>query len=121
MTAHDQSCVFQKVPCPDCEETVIFKDLAQHLKNVHVNDSISIYYDTEPNEYTNSPEIFGTYNLQAELVNGRKYYKKDDSAISWDGEKSWFISTDKNKGKGIGYASLDKDAQNLHNTTDWEL
>ena len=64
---------------------------------------------------------FLVYNLRAELVNGRKYYKKDDSAISWDGEKSWFISTDKNKGKGIGYASLDKDAQNLHNTTDWEL
>ena len=24
LTAHDQSCVFQKVSCPDCEEAVIF-------------------------------------------------------------------------------------------------
>ena len=44
LTAHDRSCIFQKVPCPDCEEFVILKDLGQkHLKQAHVNDSISIY------------------------------------------------------------------------------
>ena len=31
LTAHDQSCVFQKVPCPDCEEVIIFKDLGQNM------------------------------------------------------------------------------------------
>ena len=117
LTAHDQNCIFQKVPCPDCEEGVIFKDLGQHLKQDHVNDSISIYYDTETCEYT-----FGIYNLQAVLINGRKYYKNDDDvAISWDGETCWFISSDGNKGKSRGFAYLEKDVQNLHNTTDWQL
>ena len=51
-----------------------------------------------------------------------KYYKKDDNdvAISWD-EETWFISFDENKGKSMGSAYLDKDVQNLHNTTDWQL
>ena len=122
LTAHDQSCVFQKVPCPDCEELVIFKDLGQkHLKQAHVNNSLSIYYDTETNEYTYAPEIFGIYNLQATLINGRKYYKKDEYAISWNGDAFWYISLNKYKGKSRGYAELEKDVQNLHNTIDWKL
>ena len=119
LTAHDRSCIFQKVPCPDCEELVIFKDLGQkHLKQAHVNDCISVYYDTETNEYTYEPGIFGIYNLQATLINGRKYYKKNKYAISWDGLSRWFISLDIHKGKSVGYAKLEKDVQNLHNTTD---
>ena len=55
------------------------------------------------------------------LINGRKYYKKNKYAISWDGEKNWNISSDKNKGKPQGFASLEKNVQNLHNTTDWEF
>ena len=92
LTEHDQSCVFQKVPCPDCEEVVTFKNLCQHLEQVHVNDGISIYYDTETNEFTNEPEFYGFYYLQAKLINGQKYYKKDGYAISWgDGKKAWCI------------------------------
>ena len=120
LTAHDQSCVFQKVPCPDCEEDVIFKDLGQHLKQ-HVNDSISIYYGTETNEYAYAPMIFGIYILQAELINGRKYYKKDKYAISWNGKDTWFIGLDVGKGRSRGFAHLEKNVQNLHNTTDWKL
>ena len=120
LRAHDQSCVFQKVPCPDCEESVIFKDVGQHLKQDHANDGISVYYDTETNEYTRKPEIFGIYKLQAELINGRKYYKKDNFAISFDGVY-WNIGIDKEKGQARGYACLKKDVQNLHNTTDWRL
>ena len=120
LTGHDQSCVFQKVQCPDCEEVVIFKDLGQHLKNVHVNDSISVYYDTKTNEYTYEPGIFGIYNLQDELINGQKYYKKDDLAISWDGDK-YNIARDHSKGKAMGFAFAGRDVQNLHTTTDWEL
>ena len=41
---HDQSCIYQMVPCPkmDCEETVIFKNLDDHLKQTHINNVISI-------------------------------------------------------------------------------
>ena len=120
LTAHDQSCIFQKVRCPVCEQVVIFKDLGQHLKQ-HVNDSISIYYGTETNEYAYAPRIFGIYILQAELINGRKYYKKDKYAISWNGKKTWFIGLDVGKGRSRGFAHLEKNVQNLHNTTDWKL
>ena len=120
LTEHDESCVFQKVPCPDCEEVVTFKNLGQHLEQVHVNDSISIYYDAETNEYT-VPDIFGTYYLQAELINGRKYYKKDSYAISWDGEQDWSIGIDHDKGKPEGFAYLRKNVHNLCNTTGWKL
>ena len=122
LNAHDQSCVFQKVPCPDCEEVVIFNDLSQHLKQKHVNHSISIYTYLEMDKDTYDTGIFGVYNLQAELINDRKYYKKDDdNVISWDGEDSWLISSDFDKGNALGKASLEKDVQNLHNTTQWEL
>ena len=121
LTTHDRSCVFQKVPCPDCEELVIFKDLGQkHLKQDHVNDCISVYYDTETNEYTYAPGIFGIYHLQATLINGRKYYKQDEFAISWDGKTNWHISLDESRGKMQGFAYLRKDVQNLHKTN-WEL
>ena len=46
LIAHDLSCVFQKVSCPGCQKTIIFKDFGQHLKYAHVNDRISIYDDT---------------------------------------------------------------------------
>ena len=121
LTTHDQSCVFQKVQCPDCEEVVIFKDLGQHLKQVHVKNSISINFDTKTNEYTYQPAIFGFYQLQDKLINGRKYYKSHDFAISWDGDSNWHISYDENKGKPRGFAFLTRDVQNLHNTTDWML
>ena len=123
LIAHDQSCIFQKVPCPDCEEDVIFKDLGQHLKEDHLNDCISIYYETKTNEYNHSSltNVYGIYNLQAELINGRKYYKKNLNCISWDGKTDWCISKDEYKGLSKGFAFLRKDVQNLHNTTDWKL
>ena len=124
LTAHDGSCVFQKVPCPDCEELVIFKDLGQkHLKQDHVNDCISVYYETKTNEYNHSSltNVYGIYNLQAELINGRKYYKKNLNCISWDGKTDWCISKDEYKGLSKGFAYVRKDVQNLHKTTDWKL
>ena len=36
---HDQSCPFRKVPCPYCKETLIFKNLVDHLKEAHVIQS----------------------------------------------------------------------------------
>ena len=121
LNAHDQSCVFQKVPCPDCEEVVIFNDLSQHLKQKHVNHSISIYTYLEMDKDTYDTGIFGVYNLQAELINGRKYYKKNLNCISWDGKTDWCISKDEYKGLSKGFAYVRKDVQNLHKTTDWKL
>ena len=51
------------------------------MKQTHVIDDISIYYDTETNEYPYKPELIVFYDLQPELINGRKYYKRDDYVI----------------------------------------
>ena len=125
LIAHDQSCVFQKVSCPDCEGDVIFKDVGQHLKQ-HVNDSISVNYNTKRID----SKILGIYHLQADLINDRKYYKKDDYgvygfgyAISWNEKSYWNITSDMDKGKCtiLSLAMLEKDVQNLHNTSDWKM
>ena len=72
-------------------------------------------------EYPYKPELIVFYDLQPELINGRKYYKKDEYAISWNGKDTWFIGLDVGKGRSRGFAHLEKNVQNLHNTTDWKL
>ena len=131
LTAHDQNCVFQMVPCPDCEGDVIFKDLGQHLKQ-HVNGSISVNYNAKRFEFDSTKfkkdlmensKLFGIYHLQDELINDRNYYKNDVNAISWNEKSFWSITTLDYKGKctKYRYALLEKDVQNLHNTSDWKM
>ena len=85
LKAHDQSCIFQKVPCPmmDCNETIIFKNFDQHLKQGPGND-IEVYYDTETNEYTDLPDVFGVYKMQDGLKNLRNFYKNEKGLIYWN-------------------------------------
>ena len=133
LKAHDQSCIFQMVPCPnmDCNKTFIFKNLDQHLEQVHANEVISIFYGTEKNEYTHEPRIFGIYKKQAELVNGRNYYEHQDDffgiwytlpGLTDDGE--WLIGDSRSctnfKGGKIGFAKVEKDIPFLDSTTNWE-
>ena len=120
LKTHDQSCIFQLVPCPkmNCNETLIFNDLDQHLKQAHKNDSISIFYGTEKNEYTREPEIFGIYKKQIELVNGRIYYEKDYFGIWYDGD-SWMIGSASCKGQDEGYADINMDIPFPDSTTNW--
>lgn len=76
---HEQNCIFQMVPCPkmNCEETLVFTEVDEHLKQAHKSDAISIYFDTEANATElHQPTIYGVYHLQTKLVNGRNYYKK---------------------------------------------
>ena len=127
LKAHDQGCIFQMVPCPelDCKETFIFKDLDQHLKQTHKNmDGICVYFGTETNEYTYQPDIFGTYKLQAELVNGRKYFEMGPYGLWWDFEfKDWNLgfSTKKGVTDGTSYiAYVRKNIPFPDSTTNWE-
>ena len=121
---HDQSCPFQMVPCPkmNCKETFIFKNLDDHLKEAHSNDVISIYCGTEKNEYTHEPGIFGIYNLQAELVNGRNYYEMGHYAYGlwFDGVDSWMIGFSSKKGKDRCFALVKEDIPFPNGTTNWK-
>ena len=119
---HDQSCPFQMVPCPkmNCKETIIFKNLGDHLKQAHSNDVISIYCGTEKNEYTHEPGIFGIYNLQAELVNGRNYYENGECGIWFTEKGNWMIGISSEKGQGRGFAKVKKDIPFPDDTTNWK-
>ena len=122
LKTHDQSCIYQMVPCPkmNCKETLIFKNLSDHLKEAHSHDVISIYYGTEKNEFTYAPEIFGIYDLQAELVNGRNYYEKGLDGIWFTKYGEWMIGFSSKKGHNIGYASVKKNIPFPDDTTNWE-
>ena len=107
LKAHHQSCIFQTVPCPkmNCKKTIIFKDIDQHLKQGHSND-IEVYYGNETNESTYHPDIFGVYNMQAELVNGRKYYENENEDYGiWFSSLigNWMIGYSENKGNSRLY------------------
>ena len=125
LKAHDESCIFQMVLCPqlDCKETFIFKDLDQHVKQPHeLYGAICIYYGTETNEYTYQPDIFGNYILQAELVNGRKYFEKVPYCLWWD-RYTWNLGLSKFKGSErlsdlIAYIVKDIPFPDI--TTNWE-
>jgi hypothetical protein len=124
LRAHDQNCIFQMVPCPkmDCKETLIVKDLDQHLKQAHKNDVISIFYGTEKNEFTptrkDKPEIFGIYKRQTELVNGQSYYEKKEFGI-WFILNEWVIGNSKSKGKPLCYAKVKRGIPFPDSTTNW--
>ena len=124
LKSHGKSCVFQMVPCPkmNCKETFIFKNLGDHLKQAHSHShhDISIHYDSEKNEYTYKPEIFGIYNLQAELVNGRNYYENENYGIWFTNCFEWVIGYSSKKGQAIGFAKVKKDIPFPDGTTNWK-
>ena len=118
LTAHEQSCVFKKIPCPHCKEFVIFKDLGQHLKDG--SNDIEVYYGTETNEYTYWPNMFGVYKMQAELVDGRNHYKNEKSAVWWhEDKKTWLIGRHSHIGKWEGFAHVTEDVEYPHEITGW--
>ena len=124
LKAHDESCILQMVPCPSglCVETFIFKDLEQHLKKVHTNQFISIFYGTENNEYTrfHYPGIFGIYIKKAELVNERNYYEMGKYGIWFTPNGYWMIGYSSKKGQDYGFAKVEKDISFPDTTTNWE-
>ena len=123
---HDQSCIYQMVPCPkmDCEETVIFKNLDDHLKQTHINNVISIFCGDEKNEFAYKPEIYGIYKRQFfYLVNDRNYFEKDNCGIWFSNRGYWTIGRSKTKGGNAGYAAVKKDIPFPDDTTNlsWQM
>ena len=117
--AHEQNCIFQMVPCPkmNCEETLVFTEIDEHLKEAHKSDAISIYFDTEANaKELHWPTIYGVYHLQTDLMNGRNYYKKKKVVYLWFTEKGkWVVGT------SIVKARIQRDIPFPDCTTNWQL
>ena len=124
LKAHDQSCILQKVYCPkiSCSEKIIFKDLEQHLEQVHTNEVISIISGNEDIECLLQANIYGIYIKEAELVNGRNYYEHqaDFVGIWFTDDGYWLIGDSQKKGGKIGFAKVEKDIPFPDTTTNWE-
>merc|ERR1712141_379012 len=72
-----------KLDCQYCKESI----------------GIEVFYNTPTREYTYAPRIYGHYQLQSEMVNGRVYFKKGTKAIWWDdGNGKWRVGYDSKKG-----------------------
>ena len=80
---------------------------------------IEVFYNTSTREYTHAPEIYGHYQLQSEMVNGRVYFKKDNYAIWWDGDGIWGIGLDSTKGSSGFYGYFINDVLCPHQITEW--
>jgi len=94
-----------RVPCKECPK----------------GNGIEVFYNTPTQEYTYAPEIYGHYQLQSEMVNGRVYFKKGDHAIWWgDGNGKWRVGHVSGKGttKCTGY--FIKDVLCPHQITEWD-
>ena len=81
---------------------------------------MSVYGGTETNEYTNNPEIFGTFvygiyhrRLAGELINGRNYYEKKGAGkygIWFSENGDWMLGKSKDKGsKSKAFAKIKRD------------
>ena len=84
---------------------------------------VEVYYATPNQEYWYEPGIYGNYEKQLQLVNGRAHFKKGNFGIWWDGEEKWTIGLEGNKGTNTGCACITRDVFCLHSVKemDWEL
>ena len=84
---------------------------------------VEVYYATPNQEYWYEPGIYGNYEKQLQLVNGRAHFKKGNFGIWWDGEEKWTIGLEGNKGSNMGCACITRDVFCLHSVKemDWEL
>ena len=64
MDDHQKCCIFRQVFCPQlsCKEKILFKNVIEHLKQVHVN---KFWFDATENKYT---LILGTDKIDVECV-----------------------------------------------------
>ena len=72
--------------------------------------SIEVYCPTKPREHKYAPDIYGHYEGQSEMINGRPYFKNGiGRGIWWDGKSSWMIGNDSSKGseKCSAYFEID--------------
>ena len=76
-------------------------------------DLLEVYYNG-PLEYTYE-SIYGYYVRQADLINGRPWYKNDGKSIWWDDDNRdyWNLGKTTEKGSSIGFAYLDNDGSCL--------
>ena len=74
----------------------------------YCQDGLQVYFATETQQYTYA-SIYGHYELQPNVVNGRPYFKKSLLGLWYDGNGYWWIGLSDNKGQSFGFAAYEKD------------
>ena len=85
----------------------LFEELC---KECFEGNGVEVYFTTNLRVYTCAPQIYGHYEKQSEMVNGRLYFKKGSSfGIWWNGNCSWNIGYDQVKGSNMCIGSFEAD------------
>ena len=86
----------------------------------YCQDGLKVYFASKTPQYTS---IYGHYELQANDVNGRPYFKMGSYGFWWDNKDSWYIGLDSMKGKSVGHAKYHKDVFCPHQLSEggWAL
>ena len=90
-------------------------------KECSKGNGIEVFYIGVPTrKYTYAPEIYGDYQLQSEMVNGRVYFKIGDQGIWWDdGQGKWRVGHVSWKGSNMCYGYFINDVLCPHQITEW--
>ena len=91
-----------------CIIYILFSLLVESCELNHCQDGIQVYFGTETQQYTSIP-LYGHYELDPNLVNGRPFFKMDSYGFWWDGIENWWIGPDSNIGQSYGFAYYEKD------------
>ena len=84
----------------------------------YCQDGLQVYFATETQEYFGL-DIYGHYELQANNVNSRPYFKMGWLGLWWDGVSVWWIGPVDYIGQPVGYAYYDKDVFCPSQLSDW--
>ena len=87
---------------------LVFTILIESCALNYCQDGIQVYFGTETQQYTYVP-IYGHYELQPGVVNGRPYFKMGIYGLWFSGIEHWWIGRDRDKGQSYGYANYIKD------------
>ena len=83
----------------------------------YCQDGLKVYFASKTPQYTS---IYGHYELQANDVNGRPYFKMGSYGFWWDiRDLTWMIGLDSEKGNTLAYAYYRKDVFCPDQLSEW--
>ena len=75
----------------------------------YCQDGFLVYFGWETLGYVPFASLYGHYEIQSSVVNGRAYFKKGLYGMWWDGFDKWYVGFDSTKGQSIGFAYCNED------------
>ena len=93
--------------------------ITEPCKECPKGNGIEVFSKTSMREYTYAPQIYGHYQLQSGIVNGRVYFKKGEYAIWWDGANNWNIGLNSSKGSNRHFSYFTNDVLCPHQIKEW--